>query len=136
MLGGILFSFVIAACWSSYLELISQAVNGARFRLDWSEFKRTFAAHFWNVVSVMFVFWLIQIVSGPLTAGPRGPALSAIIGFAIAFLFNAVPELLYQGNSRSFALLADSVRFISEHPVVWLLPNVVLAGLALWFAGG
>lgn len=136
MFGGILFSLLIAACWSSYLELISQAVSNARFRLVWSEFKRTFAVHFMNVISVMFVFWIIQLVSGPLTAGPRGPALAAIIGFAIAVMFNAVPELLYQGNSRSFALLVDSARFVTEHPVVWLLPNVVLAGLALWFAGG
>jgi len=135
ILGSILLSFVIAACWSSYLDLISQAVSSARFRLDWSEFKRTFAAHFWDVVSVMFVFWMIDLVVRPLTTGPRGPALSAIIGFAIAFFFNAVPELLYQGTSRSFALLMDSGRFITEHPVTWLLPNVIMAGLLLWVTG-
>jgi hypothetical protein len=136
ILGSLLLSFVIAACWSSYLELISQAVSSARFRLDWNEFRRTFASHFWDVVSVMFVFWMIELVVQPLTMGPRGPALSAIIGFAIAFFFNAVPELLYQGNSRSFALLLDSGRFVSEHPVAWLLPNVLLGALLLWVTGG
>jgi len=135
IIGSFLFSFVIAACWSSYLELISQAVRSSRFRLDWSEFKRSFAAHLWDVVSVLFVFWMASMVTGPLLMTSRGPALSAIIGFAIAFFFNAVPELLYQGNSRSFALLADSARFISEHPVVWLLPNVLLAGLLLGATG-
>ena len=135
ILGSILLSFVIAACWSSYLELISQAVSSARWRLDWQEFRRTFVAHLWDVVSVMFVFWMIDLVIRPLTMGPRGPALSAIIGFAIAFFFNAVPELLYQGNSRSFALLVDSGRFITEHPVTWLLPNVLLAALLLWVSG-
>jgi hypothetical protein len=133
--GSILFSFVVAACWSSYLELISQAVTSSRFRLDWSELQRSFVAHLWDVVSVLFVFWIIGMLSAPLLATSRGPAISAIIGFAIAFFFNAVPELLYQGNSRSFALLADSARFITEHPVVWLLPNVLLAALLLGSTG-
>jgi hypothetical protein len=136
MIGSLIASFVLAACWSSYLELISQAVTNARFRLDWEEFKRTFAARLWDVVSVLFVFWMIDMASGLLTRGPNGPAISAIIGFAIAFFFNAVPELLYQGNSRSVALLADSARFVTEFPVVWLLPNVLLALLALAATGG
>jgi hypothetical protein len=135
IIGSILFSFVVAACWSSYLELISQAVTSGRFRLDYSEFKRSFVAHLWDVVSVLFVFWMIGMVTGPLLMTSRGPAISAIIGFAIAFFFNVVPELLYQGQSRSFALLADSGRFISEHPVVWLLPNVLLAALLLGASG-
>ncbi len=135
IVGGFLIGFVVAACWSSYLELISQAVSGARFRLDFEEFKRTFGARFWDVISVMFAFWLISLVSGLLTQGSHGPALSGVIGFAIAFFFNVVPELLYQGNSRSFALLQDSARFVMEHPVAWFTPNLVFATLALW-AGG
>ena len=49
----------------------------------------------------------------------------------MAFFFNAVPELLYQGNSRSFALLIASGRFMVANPVVWLLPNIVFAALLL-----
>lgn len=133
--GSLLMGLVIAACWSSYLELISQAVGGARFRLDVQELKRSFAAHFWDVISVLFVFWLIELFTRPLLMGANGPALSAIIGLGIAFFFNAVPELLYQGNSRSFALLLDSGRFVTEHPVAWFLPNVLFAALALLLSG-
>jgi hypothetical protein len=135
ILGSILMGLVIAACWSSYLELISQAVSGGRFRLDVEELKRSFAAHFWDVISVLFVFWLIELFTRPLLMSERGPALAAIIGLAIAFFFNVVPELLYQGSSRSFTLLMDSGRFVTEHPVVWFLPNVLFAGLALWLSG-
>jgi hypothetical protein len=53
----------------------------------------------------------------------------------MAFFFNVVPELLYQGRSRSFALLMDSARFMFAHPVLWLLPNVVFAGIALYASG-
>jgi hypothetical protein len=135
IIGGLLIGLVVAACWSSYLDLISQAVTGSKIRIRWDDFKRTFGARFWNVISVMFAFWIISFLTGPLTKGPSGPAAAGVIGFAMAFFFNAVPELLYQGQSRSFALLLDSARFMFRFPVVWLLPNLLFAALALWAAG-
>lgn len=138
MVGGMVLGLVAAACWSSYLELISQAVAGSTIRLRWDEFKRTFAARFWDVISVMFAFFIISLLTRPLSAGPNGPATSAILGIAMAFFFNAVPELLYQGQGsvRSFGLLMASARFMLAHPVVWLLPNLAFAALALAAGGG
>jgi hypothetical protein len=136
MVGGILLGLVAAACWSSYLELIAQAVAGSKIRIRWDDFKRTFGARFWDVISVMFAFWIISFVTRPLTAGANGPALAAILGIAMAFFFNAVPELLYQGSTRSFALLMASARFMLANPVVWLLPNLVFAAVALGAGGG
>jgi hypothetical protein len=135
IISGFIMTFVLAACFSSYLELISQAVAGSKIHLRWAELRHTFGARLWDVVSVMFAFWIISIVTGPALSSPNGPALSAIIGIAIAFFFNVVPELLYQGSSRSFALLLESGRFMLAHPVVWLLPNVVFAGVALALSG-
>ena len=135
MVGGLLAGLVMAACWSSYLELISQAVAGTKIRIRWDDFKRTFLARFWDVISVMFAFWIISIVTTQLTQGPNGPAAAGVIGFAIAFFFNPVPELLYQGSSRSFALLMDSARFMFRFPVVWLLPNILFAALGLYASG-
>jgi hypothetical protein len=135
-LGGILMWVVAAACWSSYLELIAQAVAGSRVRLRWAEFKKTFATRFWDVVSVMFAFFIIRLVTNSMRGGDNGAAASAILAIAIAFFFNAVPELLYQGHSRSFALLIDSGRFMLANPVAWLLPNLVFAAAALAASGG
>jgi hypothetical protein len=134
-IGGLILSFVAAACWSSYLALISQAVMGSKIRIDWEDFKKTFGAHLWDVVSVMFAFWIIGMLTRPILAGPNGPALAAILAIATAFFFNVVPELLYQGRSRSFALLMDSARFMLAHPVVWMLPNLVFATVALGVTG-
>src|SRR4051812_11222284 len=122
--GGFIMSFGIAACWSSYLELIAQAVAGNKVRVRWDEFKRTFGARLWDVVSVMFAFMIISFLTAPLATGDNGPAVSGVLAVAIAFFFNAVPELLYQGRSRSFALLLDSARFMLANPLVWLLPNL------------
>ena len=135
IIGGILLTFVWAACWSSYLELISQAVEGTKIRLRIDDLRRTFLTRFWDVVSVMFAFWIIGFVAKAVTSGANGDALGAILGFAMAFFFNAVPELLYQGGSRSFALLLDSGRFMTAHYLVWLPPNLVFAAAAL-AAGG
>src|SRR5689334_2416306 len=132
--GGFVVGLVAAACWSSYIVLISQAVAGGSIRLRWDELKSTFGARFWDVISVMFAFWiigyLVRFVVGAAsqTAPQANPAaLSAIFGIAMAFFFNAVPELLYQGNTRSFALLLSSARFMLANPVAWLLPNLVFA---------
>jgi hypothetical protein len=135
IVGGLILGLVVAACWSSYLELLSQAVAGSQIRIRWDDFKRTFFARFWDVISVMFAFWVISLATRPFVQGPSGPAASAIIGFAIAFFFNPVPELLYQGNSRSFALLLESGRFMFRFPVAWLLPNVAFAALGLAASG-
>src|SRR5262249_42737980 len=101
MVGSFLLGFVVAACWSGYLELISQAVAGSKIRIRWDDFKRTFGAHLWDVISVMFVFWIAGLLLAPLIQGANGPAISAVLGLGIAFFFNVVPELLYQGTSRS-----------------------------------
>ena len=65
MLGGFLLGIVAAACWSSYLELISQVVEAGRIRLSWAEFRRTFAVRLWDVISVMFAFWVIALLTTP-----------------------------------------------------------------------
>jgi hypothetical protein len=131
MIGGLLLGLVVAACWSSYLELASQAVAGSKIRLNWTELRHTFGARFGNVISVMFAFWIISLLMGPALRGPEGERVAAVFGIAVAFFFNAVPELLYQGHSRSFALLIESGRFMIANPVVWLLPNLVFASLLL-----
>jgi hypothetical protein len=127
ILGGILVSLVAAACLASYLHLLSQAVQGSR--VTFGDMKQGFSARFWDVVSVLFAFWILSFVSTFLVraAGPNGPAVAAMVGLAMAFFFNPVPELLYLGHSRSFALLGEAARFVLANPVAWFLPNIVLA---------
>jgi hypothetical protein len=143
IVGGLLLALVAAACWSSYIELISQAVAGAAIRVRWDELKATFGARFWDVISVMFAFWILGYAIGAVlgAVGQGAPqvnpaAVSAIFGIAMAFFFNAVPELLYQGNTRSFSLLMSSARFMLANPVAWLLPNLVFAAAAMAAGGG
>jgi hypothetical protein len=131
LLGGLILSLVAAACASGYLHLLSQAVSGSR--LSFADFKRGFGALFWDVVSVMFALWVISLGVSVLAggAGPNAPAVQAIVGLAMAFFLNPVPELLYLGRTRSFALLMQSGRFVMAHPLAWFAPNLVFALCAL-----
>jgi hypothetical protein len=130
-IGGFILGFVMAACFSSYIHLIAQAVAGSRLKLG--DLRQSFGARFWDVVSVLFAFWIIDLVVGKVIApqaGPKADIVVALFGLAMAVFFNPVPELLYQGSSRSFQLLMESGRFISKYGLEWLLPNV-LAAVAL-----
>lgn len=126
--GGFVLGLVLAACFSSYIHLISQVVAGSKIRF--ADLRQSFGARFWDVISVLFAFWVIDFaltrVIAP-SAGDKAPIVIALVGLAMAVFFNPVPELLYQGSSRSFQLLMESGRFISTHGLEWLLPNVLFA---------
>lgn len=131
LVGGFLLGFLAAACFSSYLTLLDGAVAGKK--AAWADLTRGFGAKFWDVISVMFALWLLSLVTGILTgsAGPRADAIGAMVGLCIALFFNAVPEFLYLGSSRSFALLMDSARFMTRNWMAWFFPNVIFALLLL-----
>jgi hypothetical protein len=135
ILGGFLLGLVAAACGAAYLHLLSLAVEGRPARLE--DLKNGWRQLFWDVVSVMFALWIINflvmfIVRG---AGPNGPAIEAMAGIAMAFFLNPLPEMVYLTRSRSFELLLASARFMLEHPLVWLLPNLLFAAVVLAPAG-
>ena len=53
---------MVAFLGSSYLHLISLAVAGRK--IGFGDFRESFMAHFWDVISVMFATWVIQLVVG------------------------------------------------------------------------
>jgi hypothetical protein len=131
IVGGFAAGFTAAALISSYLSLLGQAVAGRKPTL--ADLKQSFRARLWDVVSVLFAFWIINMVLGMLVAGMGDKAIMvrALVGLTMAVFFNPVPELLYQGSSRSFSLLADAARFVSKHGLEWLAPNLLIAAALL-----
>ena len=126
--GGFILGLVLAACFSSYIHLMSQVVGGSK--VQFADLRQSFGARFWDVVSVLFAFWVIDFVITQVispAAGPKAPIVVALAGLAMAVFFNPVPELLYQGSTRSFQLLLEAGRFISRYGLEWLLPNVLFA---------
>lgn len=128
IIGGMIMALVAAAVAGSYLYLVEMVVRTNRVTLD--DFKRSFGVHFWDVVNVMFLLWLIDLAAG-IVARASGEALAiqVIVGVAVFVLFNAVPELIYQGRVGSVALLAASVKFIQENWIEWFIPNVLFGAV-------
>jgi hypothetical protein len=128
--GGIGAAFGMAAVASSYLHLLALAVAGRRITV--TDFKQSFGARIWDVVSVMFAFFIINLLVDMVVSGmPKGAIIATLVALAMAVFFNPVPELLYQGSSRSFGLLGEAARFVSAHGLEWLFPNVLLAVVLL-----
>jgi len=128
--GGILLALVADACVAIYLSMLSSAVEGGKLKL--ADFKHGLRA-FWDVVSVMFALWIINLGLKMITqsAGSNATAIAGVASLAMAIFFNVVPELIYQGSSRSFALLKESASFIMGSPFAWFAPNLVFAGVLL-----
>jgi len=130
LLGGIAAGFGMAAVASSYLHLLALAVGGRRIGMG--DIKESFGARLWDVVSVMFAFFIINMLVTPLVGGlPKGQIVAVLISLAMTIFFNPVPELLYQSSTRSFGLLAEAARFISARGLEWLFPNVILGVILL-----
>lgn len=128
MLGGMVMALVLAAIVGSYIYLVEMVVRTSRLTLD--DFKRSFQVYFWDVVNVMFLLWLIQLAAGIFAkASGQTAAVLAIVSVAVFVLFNAVPELIYQGRVGSVALFAASMRFIQENWIEWFIPNFVFGAV-------
>jgi hypothetical protein len=124
--GGFLYGMASALVAGAYLALLAVGVLHRRpVRLI--DVKEAFGRHFWDVVSVLFVFWIASLVLGLA----HSDVILIVATFAAWVAFNPVPEAVYQGGSRSLALLADAGRFVLDNWVEWYLPQIVL-GVLLW----
>jgi len=124
--GGFLYSIAAATVAGSYLSLLGVGVLHRR-RVVIADVKDSFGRHLWDVVSVLFVFWVASLVLGLTRSG----VVLTVATFAAWIAFNPAPEAVYQGSGRSLALLGDAGRFVLDNWVEWYLPQVVL-GLGLW----
>ena len=133
IVGGFLVAIVATFLISSYLHLVWMAVAGRKIRF--ADLRDSFMAHFWDVISVMFATWIIQLVVSTLTAnaGDRGKIVAVLVDLTMAVFFNPVPELIYLagGRVRSFGLLMEAGRFISAHWPEWLAPTALMAAVIL-----
>jgi hypothetical protein len=123
--GGFLVFLAAAACASSFLALIGDAVAHQRIRFD--TLGETFGRYLGRLIGVFFVFWIVQLLLQLIVQrSPELLWLSIAINTGIFLLFNPVPELVYQSSSESFELLERAVQFMRENTLEWLLPLALL----------
>ena len=125
MVGGFVVFLVIAACVSSYLSVVAEAVAHERIRPE--ELAQTFGRYLSSVAGVMFIFYVIEFLLSLITAQNPGLGwLALVINLALFLVCNPLPELIYQGARDGIALVDDAVQFMRENAIEWLVPMGIL----------
>jgi hypothetical protein len=126
-LGGILQYLAMAALLSSFLSIIGEAVSHQRVNV--AGLGSTFGRYFNSLISVLFVFWILDLVLGMMShSNANSLWLILFVKTAIFIVFNPVPELIYQGQRDGMGLLEDAYRFTLANTVEWLLPMFLILG--------
>jgi hypothetical protein len=132
--GGIVLGVVLAACASSGLYLIENVVRMGKATLQ--DFTRGFTVYIWDVLTIAFIFWIpMRLLAQFAFTTPNGPLLYLGAQILLYVIFNAVPELIYQGRVSGLALLSASYQFIVENWLEWLLPNVLVGAVGYLLRG-
>jgi len=127
-IGGMVLGVVLAACASSALYLIENVVRMGKASLQ--DFTRGFSVYIWEILTIAFIFWIpMRLLAQFAFTTPNGPLLYLGVQILLYVIFNAMPELIYQGRVSGLALLSASYQFIVENWIEWLLPNL-LVGVA------
>ena len=132
-LGGFILGAVAALLISSYLHFLDKAVAGTR--IGPGDLIPSFTAHFSDVLTVGFVFWIGSFLLGKLTApmpDTQRTTILLLVGLVTAVFLNPLPEVLYQRRTGGyFGHLAEAARFVTAHWPSWLLPNILLGAVLL-----
>lgn len=124
-IGGLVLGVVLAACASSALYLIENVVRMSKATLQ--DFTRGFTVYIWDILTLAFIFWIpMRLLAQFAFTTPNGPLLYFAVQILLYVIFNAVPELIYQGRVSGLALLSASYQFIVENWIEWLLPNLLV----------
>lgn len=114
-----------AACTSSWLALVEQAIRSGRIVV--SELRTSFVLYLGDLLNVGFLLFGLQLV-GEFALTPF-PYLRIVFFLATIVFLNAIPEELYLGRHAGVALFVESYRFIGQSWIEWFPANLVLAML-------
>lgn len=124
--GGLLTGLLVALCTGSYLYFIDAVVHDQRAQPH--ELFDSWRPHFGAVITILFSVMMVRLVVGMLPTAAGAQVLSLIVYLGLPILLSPTPEIIYQGRSYGLGMLQESLDFLRESGVEWVLP---LVGLAL-----
>lgn len=116
-IGGFIVGFLQAGAAGWYLALVEIAVNGQR-PVRISDLGDQLGTYLWQVMSVMFLFFIAQL----LLIGAPWVFIALMPVATVAF--NPAPEMIYQDRTQSVELLGGALKFMQENWPEWLVPQV------------
>lgn len=125
IVGGFLMFLVAAACISSFLSVLAEAIAHERIRVN--ELGQTFGRYLSSIVGVLFLFWIIELLLTLITEqNPSLLWLAMAVNLGLFFVCNPLPELVYQGQRDGIGLVDEAVQFMRENAIEWLVPVLIL----------
>jgi hypothetical protein len=122
--GGFLVYLVLAACSSSFLAVIAELVEHQRVRP--SELASTFGRYLSSLISVFFIFWIIQLLLTLIAQQNEAMVwLDLAVNVGLFVVCNPLPELIYQSSRDGLVLVDEAVQFVRENAIEWLLPVAI-----------
>lgn len=125
LVGGFLVFLTAAACVSSVLSVLAEAVAHERIRT--AELGQGFGRYLSSIAGVLFLFWVIELLLTLITEqNPSLGWLALAVNLGLFLLCNPLPELVYQGQRDGIGLVDEAVQFMRENAIEWLVPVAVL----------
>lgn len=122
--GGMIVGMIEIALLCFYYAWISSTVQKERLRF--SDLVHFDYSLFFNIISVAFIFFIVQFVLQSLTQGldAKFPLLCVQLGIVI--VFNCVPEVIYLHRIESGYALSEAARFTRDNWIEWYLPMLLV----------
>jgi hypothetical protein len=125
LVGGFVIFLATAACVSSVLSVLAEAVAHERIRIN--ELGQGFGRYVSSIAGVLFLFWIIELLLTLIVE--QNPAMSwlgLVINVGLFILCNPLPELVYQSQRDGIGLVDEAVQFMRENAIEWLVPIAIL----------
>lgn len=124
MAGGMVLGFVQLALLTYFYAWMAAAVN--REVVNLSNFHEFDTPLFMRLISVAFIFFIASWLLQAMAVGPGSTMVPLFMGLAIAFTFNAIPEVVVLNGYESVGALQSAFGFARDHFFAWFIPLVIM----------
>jgi hypothetical protein len=125
IVGGFVAFLATAACMSSMLSILAEAVAHERIRVE--ELGQSFGRYLSSVAGILFLFWVVELLLVLITEqNPTMGWLTLAVNLGLFLVCNPLPELVYQGQRDGIGLVDEAVQFMRENAIEWLVPVAIL----------
>ncbi|NDC37479.1 MAG: hypothetical protein EBZ48_05450 [Proteobacteria bacterium] len=124
MAGGMVLGLLQIALLTYFYSWIAAAVE--RERVNWSNFHNFDSALFMRLISVAFIFFAISFLLQTFSFGRGGAMVALFTGLAVAFIFNAIPEVVVVKEFESIGALQYAFGFVRDNFFTWFIPLLLM----------
>lgn len=107
-----------------FYHWISSAIG--RKRISFAEYLEYDFQRFFELISVAFIFFLIQFPVQLIAGAPGLGLLPFAVHFAIVIFVNPVAEVIMIKRLQSLEALSEAAQFVRANWIEWFLPQLIL----------